>query len=145
MPEAAAMACAAAIETANVALAPNLDLLTVPSKSMSAWSSADWLSAMDPTSALEISPLTCPTACITSSPPNRSPPSLNSSASRVPLDAPAGAMALPIAPSLSVTSASTVGRPRLSQTRLAKIDWMANGVMSSIPWPMLGQFLANGG
>ena len=123
------MACAAAMETAKVALAPNLDLLMVPSRSMSAWSRTDWLSAFVPTSALEISPLTCPTARITSRPPNRSPPSLNSSASRVPLDAPAGAMALPSEPSLRTTSASTVGRPRLSQTRLARIDLMANGVM----------------
>ena len=43
----------------------------------------------------------------------RADPSRSSSASRVPFDAPAGTIARPIAPSFSVTSASTVGRPRL--------------------------------
>ena len=47
------------------------------------------------------------------------PPSRRSIASREPRDAPAGAMARPVAPPASVTSASTVGRPRESQTRRA--------------------------
>ena len=39
---------------------------------------------------------------------------------RCPCDAPAGTIARPTAPPASVTSASTVGRPRLSQTRRAR-------------------------
>ena len=50
----------------------------------------------------------------------RAPPSRSSSASRDPFDAPAGTIARPTAPPASATSASTVGRPRLSQTRRAR-------------------------
>ena len=111
------MAWAVAMETAKVAFAPKRVLFSVPSSAIRAWSKANWLSACDPINVFAISPLIWPTACMTSSPPNRAPPSRNSNASRVPLEAPAGAMALPFAPSCKVTSASTVGRPRLSQTR----------------------------
>src|SRR5450759_3099778 len=59
--------------------------------------------------ALVIAPLTLPTAVITSAPPNRLPPSRRSTASPLPVEAPAGAIARPTAPPVSVTSASTVG------------------------------------
>ena len=62
-------------------------------------------------------PSTLAIACVTSMPPKRSPPSRRSMASREPRDAPAGAIARPVAPPASATSASTVGRPRESQTR----------------------------
>ena len=52
----------------------------------------------------------------TSRPPNPHR-RLESTASPVPVDAPAGAIARPVAPFASTTSASTVGRPRESQTR----------------------------
>ena len=57
--------------------------------------------------------------CSTSRPPKRAPPSRRSTASRDPREAPAGAIARRRAPSASATSASTVGRPRESQTRRA--------------------------
>ena len=117
----AAAACAAAIDTASVALAPSRVLFGVPSSSTSCRSSAAWSLASKPARAAAISPLTCATACFTSSPPKALPPSRSSSASRVPVDAPAGTMARPVAPPCSVSSASTVGRPRLSQTRRAWI------------------------
>ena len=111
-------ACAAAIDTASVALAPRRVLVGVPSSSIRraverglvvgaqaderardlAVDVADRLQHVEPAEA-------------------RAPPSRSSCASRVPLDAPAGAIARPTAPSCSVTSASTVGRPRLSHTR----------------------------
>ena len=49
--------------------------------------------------------------------PKASPPSLLSTASALPMDAPAGAMARAMAPPSKWTSTSTVGRPRESQTR----------------------------
>ena len=61
------------------------------------------------------------------------PPSRRSSASRDPVEAPAGAIARPIAPPSSATSASTVGRPRLSQTRRA---WIAGDVGVAFMSPM---------
>ena len=72
---------------------------------------------MRPLSARAIGPLTLAIACVTSSPPCAVPPSRRSIASREPRDAPAGAMARATTPAASVTSASTVGRPRESHTR----------------------------
>src|SRR5688572_14280617 len=57
------------------------------------------------------------TAPVTSCPPNREPPSPKSTASPVPFEAPAGAIARPTAPEARWTSTSTVGRPRESQRR----------------------------
>ena len=118
-PCAAAAAWAAAIDTASVALAPSLDLLGVPSSSIRRSSSAAWSLAAMPITARAMSPLTCATARCTSRPPCGWPPSRSSSASRVPLLAPAGTIARPTAPPTSRTSASTVGWPRLSHTRRA--------------------------
>src|SRR6516162_3477756 len=66
---------------------------------------------------MAISPLTYAIARSTPNPPSTDPPSLNSTASCVPVDAPAGAIARPLAPLSRKISASTVGRPRESQTR----------------------------
>ena len=71
-----------------------------------------------PTSAFAMSAATWRTARSTPSPPNALPPSRRSTASLTPVDAPAGAILRPRAPLSSTTSASTVGRPRESQTRL---------------------------
>ena len=46
-------------------------------------------------------------------------PSLNSTASKAPVEAPEGTIALPDAPSSSTTSTSTVGFPLESRTYLA--------------------------
>ena len=62
-----------------------------------------------------------------------SPPSRRSSASPVPVDAPAGTMARPTPPPSSSTSASTVGRPRLSQTRRACTKAIVVSVMRRAP------------
>ena len=132
-PQHAAMAWAAAIDTASVALAPSRARPSLPSSAISRWSSAAWSSALVPCNTRAISPFKWPTACCTSSPPKRTPPSRSSSASRLPLDTPAGAMAVPNEPSCSLTSASTVGRPRLSQTRRPWIEAMWLAVMSPTP------------
>src|SRR6185503_19564403 len=113
---AAAAACRHASDTATVAFAPSRDLSGVPSSAISFWSTACWSRASTPSSALRISVLTFRTALATSIPPSASPPSRRSFASYEPVDAPAGAIARPRAP-LRTTSASTVGRPRESQTR----------------------------
>ena len=95
----AATACAAAIDTASVALAPSRVLAGVPSRSIRRWSSAAWSSAGLPSSARAISPLTFATARMhVQAAEARASPSRSSSASRVPLDAPAGTMARPTAP-----------------------------------------------
>src|ERR1035437_11053996 len=56
------------------------------------------------------------TAVWTPLPPQRSPPSRSSTASLIPVDAPEGDTARPIAPDLRLTSASTVGLPLESST-----------------------------
>ena len=116
-PAAAAAACAAAIDTAMVALPPSRRFSGVPSSSISRASIAAWSAASRPISAGAMTSVTLATARVTSSPPNASPPSRRSTASPLPVDAPAGAIARPTAPPARCSSASTVGRPRLSQTR----------------------------
>ena len=62
------------------------------------------------------------TAFVTALPPYAAPPSRSSSASPEPVLAPEGTAARPGVPPSSVTSASTVGLPRLSKICLAVID-----------------------
>jgi hypothetical protein len=116
-PAAPAAACALAIDTATMALAPRRIRPSVPSSAINRRSSAAWSAASWPVTASAIRPLTLATARLTSQPPKVSPPSRRSSASPLPVEAPAGAMARPTAPPASSISASTVGRPRLSHTR----------------------------
>ena len=71
-----------------------------------------------PTNASLILLLIFTKAFETSLPCSAVPMSRKSTASRCPRDAPAGAIALPIEPSVKTTSTSTVGLPRESQTRL---------------------------
>jgi hypothetical protein len=100
-------------------LAPKWLLSGVPSSSIIVWSACDWSNASMPTKWGAMAKLTCDTAFDTSKPLNDSPPSRNSKASRLPRDAPAGAMPVPLLPSCSVTSTSTVGLPLESQMRRA--------------------------
>ena len=118
---AAAAACAAAIETASVALAPRRDLFGVPSSSIRRASSAAWSSARERRRrARAISPRHWRRRAARRG--RRRP--RRRRAARAPRACPStrrpGTIARPTAPPASVTSASTVGRPRLSQTRRAR-------------------------
>src|SRR3954468_7101211 len=115
MPSSAAAACAAASETPRIAFAPRRDLLSEPSRSISARSSPSWSVASRPVTASAISPLTFATAFVTPLPPKGEPPSRSSVASNSPVDAPLGTAARPAAPERSTSSTSTVGLPRLSR------------------------------
>src|SRR6185437_183805 len=61
-------------------------------------------------------------------------PSRSSTASRVPVEAPEGTAALPVAPESRMTSASTVGLPResmISRPRMAAIRLMGSGSLNT--------------
>src|SRR4051812_8661274 len=98
-----------------MAFAPRRDLLSVPSRSMSARSRPAWSVASRPATVSAISPLTFSTAFVTPLPPNASPPSRSSVASNSPVEAPLGTAARPAAPERRTSSTSTVGLPRLSR------------------------------
>src|SRR4051812_23644989 len=98
-----------------MAFAPRRDLLSVPSRSMSARSRPAWSVASRPVTASAISPLTFSTAFVTPLPPNALPPSRSSVASNSPVEAPLGTAARPAAPDRRTSSTSTVGLPRLSR------------------------------
>ena len=118
-----AAAFAIANDTPKIAFAPKRDLLFVPSNSIIASSSSTCSRASAPTSASAISPFTNSTACNTPFPRYRVlSPSLNSTASCAPVDAPDGTAALPSVPSSRITSTSTVGFPRLSNISRANIS-----------------------
>ena len=115
---AAAAACAAAIETAIVALPPRRDLSGVPSSSIRRASSAAWSAASMPGQRRRDLAVHVATARVhVVAAEGRAAVAQVDAPRRVPVEAPAGAMARPIAPPASCTSASTVGRPRVSQTR----------------------------
>src|SRR5829696_3438543 len=116
MPSSSAAALATARLTPRMALAPSRALLSVPSRSIIAWSIWRWSSASSPRSALAISPSTLATARATPLPPHGAPPSRSSTASCSPVEAPLGTIARPVAPLSSSTSTSTVGLPRESRT-----------------------------
>ena len=63
------------------------------------------------------------TARLTPLPPYSEPPSLSSTASKAPVEAPLGTPARPTVPSSSATSTSRVGLPRESRICLA---WIAS-------------------
>ena len=118
-PNASAAAFATARDTPNIALAPNLPLLEVPSNSNITLSIATWFKASIPKRASLISVFTLFTAFKTPFPkylPLSS--SLNSTASWLPVEAPDGTAALPFAPHSSITSTSTVGFPLESKISL---------------------------
>ena len=101
-----------------------------------AWSTARWSSASSPQTASAISPLTLATACRTPLPEKRSPPSRSSTASRMPVEAPEGAMARPRAPESRSTSASTVGLPRESRTSrpITCSMVLTTSLLGRLPW-----------
>ena len=99
-----------------MAFAPSLPLLGVPSASIISASTAIWSVAAMPSSRGPSTSFTLRTASVTPFPTNRlGSPSLSSTASCSPVDAPLGTAARPWAPLDSTTSASTVGLPRLSR------------------------------
>ena len=114
-----AAALAAAIDTAKIAFAPKFDLSAVPSASIIALSTAYVSEASNPMIASLIFVLIFSTAFVTPFPKYLSlSPSLNSSASNSPVDAPLGAVPLATVPSTNVISASTVGFPLESRISL---------------------------
>ena len=122
--KAKAQAFAFAIDTASIALAPNSPLFSDLSRFIIIWSILFWFKAFSPSKAGYISSLMFFTAFNTPFPPYLFSPSLNSTASNIPVDAPDGTMAHPvyISPGIpkafTVTSASTVGFPLESMTSL---------------------------
>ena len=115
------------METPSIALAPRLLLFSVPSISMRRLSMYAWSSASSPSISGTIVLFTLLTAFVTPFPlylPGS--PSLSSSASHSPVDAPEGTMALPMAPLSSVISTSTVGFPLLSSTSLANTSYITD-------------------
>jgi hypothetical protein len=117
---------AQATDTARIALAPSRDLFSVPSRSISTRSMWDCSATSRPRIASVISVLTCSTAFSTPLPKKRwASPSRNSIASRVPVDAPEGTAARPMAPDSTSTSASTVGLPRESRISRATTSTIA--------------------
>ena len=100
-----------------MALPPRRAFAGVPSSSMRWRSISACAPASRPASAGAMISFTFATARRTSRPPNAAPPSRRSTASPLPVEAPAGAIARPMTPPASATSTSTVGRPRESHTR----------------------------
>src|ERR671917_603015 len=111
-----APARAKARETARIALAPNRDLLAVPSNSTIARSRSSCVSNDRSLNDSFKVPLTFAVAFRQPRPSYRSAsPSRSSSASAAPVEAPEGTEADPTAPPSSSQTAFTVGRPRLSR------------------------------
>ena len=119
-PTESAAALATAMETPRIAFAPSLPLLGVPSRSIRYWSRPTWSNASHPMISSAMISLTFSTAFRVPLPRYLSlSPSLSSTASCTPVDAPDGTIALPSAPSSRSTSTSTVGLPLESRTSLA--------------------------
>src|ERR1700761_2774143 len=128
-----AAAWATAMLTPTMALAPSRDLSGVPSRSIMVWSISRWSSASKPSNSSWISPLTWPTALVTPLPPNSSPPSRSSTASKAPVEAPLGTPARAIVPSSRATSTSRVGLPLESRICLPYIELIEATAGSSCP------------
>ena len=109
--------------TPTIAFAPSRDLSGVRSRSIIAWSISRWSSTSCPSSSGWISSMTLWTARLTPLPPYSEPPSLSSTASNAPVEAPLGTPARPTVPSSRATSTSRVGLPRESRICLA---WIAS-------------------
>ena len=118
-PKASAAALATARETPKIAFAPSLPLLGVPSNSIINLSIATWFKASIPKRASLISVFTLFTAFKTPFPRYLDlSSSLSSTASWLPVEAPDGTAALPLAPHSNTTSTSTVGFPLESKISL---------------------------
>ncbi|MPN36006.1 hypothetical protein SDC9_183511 [bioreactor metagenome] len=119
-PTSSEAALATAIETPNIALAPNLPLFGVPSNSIITASIPGWSVASIPSNSAAIISFTLATAFSTPFPRYLDlSPSLKSTASKAPVEAPDGTIALPVTPLSNTTSTSTVGLPLESNTSLA--------------------------
>src|SRR5574344_867863 len=115
----AAAAFATARDTPNKALAPNFDLVFVPSSCNNFASIVVCYKAEKPFKAGAMMLLMCSTALVTPLPKYLFlSPSRNSMASFSPVDAPEGTDALPNAPDSKYTSTSTVGLPLESRISL---------------------------
>ena len=126
-PSSSAAALATARETPSIALAPSLPLFGVPSSSIIRPSIPGWSKASRPSTSGAIISFTLSTAFKTPLPMYLSlSPSLSSTASKAPVDAPEGTMALPRAPLSRTTSTSTVGLPLESKTSLAYTNSIAD-------------------
>ena len=119
-PATEAKARAAAMDTPTTALAPRRDLSAVPSSSSSAASRSDKVSKDRPDKASRISPLTAAAASRTPCPEKRvGSPSRRSTASREPVDAPAGTPACARTPWLATSVTARVGRALESRISIA--------------------------
>src|SRR5215204_7366176 len=116
-----------------MALAPILDLLSVPSKSSIAWSTNRCSLASYPMSPGPSWSITPSTALLTPFPPKRASPSRSSTASKAPVEAPEGTAARPSEPSSRMTSTSTVGLPRESRISRAPMNSI---LATSVAFPM---------
>src|SRR5262249_54865820 len=112
---------ATASEIPKIALAPSFPLSAVPSISIMSRSIIAWSRASLPRKRGARIRFTFSTALATPFPRKRLPPSLSSTASCSPVDAPDGTVARPPIPFLSWTSTSTVGCPLESRTSRARI------------------------
>ena len=122
-PSACAAALATAMDTASMALAPKLLLLSVPSVSRRILSIRICSRAFSPSKTLAIFSSIFFTACCTPRPKYLVSPSLSSTASNCPVLAPEGTAAipfvhLPVSLSFTVTTAATVGFPLESRISL---------------------------
>ena len=112
IPSAFAAALATASDTPSVAFAPNLPLFSVPSNSISFLSISTCSNTFIPSSSGAIISFTFATAFVTPFPKYLDlSPSLSSTASKLPVDAPDGTIATPFEPSSVTTSTCTVGFP----------------------------------
>jgi len=128
-----ASARATAMDVPMIALAPRRALFGVPSRSRIAWSTSPRDSHVLPERPSLSSVLTFATAVLTPAPPKRAlSPSRNSTASRVPVEAPDGTPASARVPSPRVTSTARVGRPRESR--------ISRALTLLISKPMVGPF-----
>ena len=119
IPNSFAAAFATARETPRMALAPNFALFGVPSNSIIVWSIKFCSKTDVPTNSSAITVFTFSTALRTPLPRKFFPPSRNSTASNLPVEAPDGTAALPNTPFSVTTSTSTVGFPLESKICLA--------------------------
>ena len=108
------------METPNIALAPSLALLSVPSISISFLSIFTCSYTFIPSISLAIFLFTFCTACNTPLPKYLSLlSSRNSTASKLPVEAPDGTIATPVKPPSVTTSTCTVGFPLESNISIA--------------------------
>ena len=113
-----------------MAFAPSDDLLTVASSAIIFSSKPFWSKPSLPIKAGAIFVLTFSTAPDTDFPKYLEPPSLNSAASKAPVEAPLGTAARAHEPSSNWTSTSTVGFPLESRISLAVMDLIAEFVLT---------------